>query len=156
MEDKDLEQLKKKTGDLEKKSAEYLEGWKRARAEFLNYKKEEMERIAGILKYANEEFILKMFPLIDNLEKAEKHIPQEFKDNDWVKGVLQINSKFRDFLEKEGVKEMKVVGEKFNPEFHESVGEGEGKEPGVIIEEIEKGYFINGHVLRPAKVKISK
>lgn len=142
----------------EKEKAEYLAGWQRARADFLNYKKEEGERMRNILKYANEDFILKILPILDNFEKAEQETPDEFKDNDYFKGLLQIKNQLQDFLKNQGVKEVESLGQKFNPSFHEVVEEveAEGKESGVIIEETQKGYLIEGKLLRPSKVKVAK
>ena len=156
------DELKKKLEDCEKISSEYLAGWQRARAEFLNYKKEEMERIAGLVVYANEELILKILPILDNFDVAEKKIPEDLKGNENFKGILQIKAQILDFLKSQGVEEIKSVGEKFDPNFHEVVEEvadarrPQVKESGVIIDEVQKGYKINGRLLRPAKVKITK
>ena len=68
------EELNKKIAELDKQKNEYLAGWQRARADLLNYKKEEMERVGDFLKYANEEFILKILPILDNFEVCEKGI----------------------------------------------------------------------------------
>src|SRR3990167_5479224 len=82
--------------ECQKKAEEYLNGWKRERADFLNYKKEEMERIGQLVKYANEEIILKLLPILDNFYLAEKHIkdlPAQAGE-----GVLQIKKQLEDFL----------------------------------------------------------
>jgi len=151
----------KKLSELEecqKLKEEYLAGWQRARADLLNYKKEEMERIGDILKYANVDLILKILPILDNFEIVGKKLSEDLKNDENVKGVLQIKNQILDFMKSQGVEEVKAVGEKFDPNFHEVVEEVEekGKETGIIIEEIQKGYKINGRLLRPAKVKIVK
>jgi molecular chaperone GrpE len=153
-----IRELKKQLAECQKQKDEYLAGWQRARADFLNYKKEEMERIETILKYAGEELILKILPILDNFYLAEEKLPQDLKKEDNVKGVLQIKNQIEDFLKNQGVEEIKTVGEKFDPNFQEAVGETEEKdaEPGTVIEEVQKGYKMNGRLLRPAKVKISK
>lgn len=152
------EDLKKKLEEYKKKSEEYLAGWQRARADFLNYKKEEMERIGEILKYANENFILKILPILDNFEKATKEIPEDRKSDKFLEGLLQIKNQLGDFLKNQGVEEIKTVGEKFDPNFHEVIEEIEvkDKESGIIITEAQKGYKLQGKVIRPAKVKIIK
>ena len=162
-EEKQKEEPKKDTNlakieELEKKVKEYLEGWKRERADFLNYKKDEMERIATLIKYAQEEQVLKILPVLDNFVLAEKNIPENLKKDEHVKGILQISKQIKESLKTQGVEEIKTVGEMFNPNFHESVAEVEAKEGkhGTIVEEIQKGYTISGRVLRPAKVKITK
>jgi len=159
------EKLKKELEELKKQKEEYLNGWKRERADFLNYKKEEMERITELIKYANEELILKMLPILDNFEvAARQNFPLENlsgqekeKVNKFIQGFLQIKQHLKDFLKSQGIEEIKTIEEKFNPQFHESVGEVEGKgEAGLIVEEIQKGYTLFGKVIKPAKVKISK
>jgi len=157
------EEFKKQLEECEKKAAEYLSGWQRERADFLNYKKEEMERIGQLINYAREELILEILPLMDNFEVIEKKLPENLKKNENIKGLLQIKIQFHDFLKSLGVEEIKSVGEKFDPKFHESVEEVEPASPadkgiksGIIVEEIQKGYKSNGRLLRPAKVKVSK
>ncbi len=152
------EDLQKQLEELKKQKDEYLQGWQRARADFLNYKKEEMERIAGFMAYANEELILKILPILDNFEIVENKLPESLKNEENVKGILQVKIQLQDFLKNQGLEEIKTVGEKFDPNLHETVGEVEikDKESGIIIEEIQKGYKINGRLLRPAKIKVSK
>ena len=150
-----------KKGKLEKcqkEKDEYLAGWQRARADFLNYKKEEIERLKKVMEYGSEELILKIFPILDSLEKAETQIPLDFKDNEWVEGISQVRIQLQDFLKKEGVEEIKTIGERFDPNFHEALEKVEvkNKEVGKIVKEIQKGYTLNNKVIRPAKVKITK
>ena len=161
-----LEDLKKKLEECQKLKEEYLAGWQRERADFLNYKKEEMERIGEFFKYANLNLILKFLPILDNFEIAEKKLPENLKADVNIKGILQIKNQILDFLKNQGVEEIKAVGEAFDPNLHEVMEEIEpafakataGKEikSGVIIEEVQKGYKINGRLLRPAKIKVIK
>lgn len=153
-----MDELKKKLEDCQKISEEYLAGWQRARADFLNYKKEEMARVGEFLKYANEELILKILPILDNFDKAIKEMPDDLKNDEYFKGLWQIRIQFKDFLKNHGVEGIKSVGEKFDPNFHEVVEEVEikDKEADIVVEEIQKGYKINGRLLRPAKVKVVK
>ena len=156
--EKEIEDLKKQLEECQKLKEEYLAGWQRERADFLNYKKGELERIGEIIKYGDLGLILKILPIADNFELAEKNLPENLKTDENVKGILQTKNQILDFLKNQGVEEIKSVGEKFDPNFHEVIEEVEvkDKESGIIIEEIQKGYKINGRLLRPAKVKISK
>lgn len=148
--------------ELKKKCEEYLNGWKRERADFLNYKKEEMERIGYMAKYANQELILKILPILDNIYLAEQHAP---KDSEWFQGFLQIQNQFLDLLKKEGVEPIEVLGKEFDPNTMEVVEEVENSgdpmsaetivENGTVVEEVQKGYTLHGKLIRPAKVKIS-
>jgi len=161
-EDKKEEKLSE-LEELKKKCEEYLAGWKRERADFLNYKKEEMERIGQLVKYANEEIILKILPILDNICLAESHVPEDNKNNAWIDGFLQIKKQLFDFLAKEGIEHIEVMGKPFDPATMEAAGEAEGTEQGrstsgaeIVSEEIQRGYTLHGKVIRPAKVKIMK
>ena len=164
--EQNIEELKKKLEECEKLKDEYLAGWQRERADFLNYKREELERIGEILKYTNIGLILNILPILDNFEIAEKKLPEDLKNDENVKGILQIKNQILNFLKNQGVEEIKSAGEKFDPNFHEAVEEieppsakaTEGKDikSGIIVEEIQKGYKINGKLLRPAKVRVAK
>ena len=150
------EDLKKQLQECQKQKEEYLAGWQRARADLINYKKTEMERVGEILKYANEGFILKFLPVLDNFDLLEKKLSAEAKNNDEFKGILQIKKQIQDFFSNQGLEEIKSVGEKFDPNLHEVAEEVEAKDKDIIVEEIQKGYKINGRLLRPARVKITK
>lgn len=138
---------------LKSQCEEYLAGWKRERADFINYKKEEAERISGFMKYANEEIVLKILPVLDNLLLAQVHI------NDV--GLLQVIKQFEDLLQKEGVEPIKTIGEKFDANLMEAVADTSDLAPSsdgatTVVAEIQRGYMFNGKLLRPAKVKITK
>jgi len=173
----DLNNKEEKLSELEeckKKCDEYLNNWKRERADFLNYKKDEIERIGFFGKYIKEDMTLKILPILDNFYLAEKQLPENLKAKaregsekspqvEWTKGFLQIHKQIEEFLKKEGIEEIKTVSEKFDPNFHEVVGEvghsealAQDAKPGEIIEELQKGYMMSDKVIRPAKVKISK
>ena len=161
----DLEALKKLSEEYQKQRDEYLNGWKRERADFLNYKKDEIERIEKLIKYANEELLLKFLPILDNLCLAEKEIPEDLKNSSagslqvkWVRGILNIKTQILNFLKSQGVEEIKCLGQKFDPNFQEIIEgvETKDKESGKVIEEVQKGYIMYGRVIRPAKVKVVK
>jgi len=140
-----------------KKKDEYLENWKRERAAFLNYKKEETKRISELMKFANQGLILDILDILDNIYIAEKKLPKDLEKNQWVKGILNIKAQILDFLEKQGIKEVKCLGQKFDPNFHEVVEMTQSdSKSGVIIKEIKKGYLLHGKLIRPAKVKVAK
>jgi len=150
--------IEKQLLECQKLNEEYLNGWKRAKADFLNYKKGEAERIGEFVKQENEKFILKLLPVLDNLYIAEKELPKELKNNQWVEGVLKTKNHILDFLRSQGVEEIQSLGKKFDPNFHEAVDEIEkkGVEAETVVEEVKKGYLFHGRVIRPAKVKVAK
>ena len=142
----------------EKERAEYLAGWQRARADFINFKNEEAERFSWLFESVRAELFLKFIKIMDNFERAKIQIPENLKNDNFFNGFLQIETQIRDFLKEEGIQEIETAGKKFDPNFHEAIEEVkiEDKEPGIITEVLEKGYLINDKVLRPAKVKVSK
>jgi molecular chaperone GrpE len=156
--DKLVEELKAS----EKKAAEYLAGWQRAKADFINHKKDELKRIEDFLKSMEEGFILKILPILDNFEMAfqqkqewEKEAEDKFKAI--VEGFLQIKKQLEDLLKSCEVEEIESIGKMFDPNLHEAVEKIDSeKETGTIVQEVQKGYKINGRLLRPAKVKVSK
>jgi len=155
-----LEELKKELEETKAKCEEYLNGWKRERADFLNYKKDEMERIGELSKYANTEIILKIISILDNIYLAELHVPAELKYHKWIEGFNQIKNQLCDFLTKEGIEPIETLGKPFDPNTMESVGEAlEGPtlhQSGMVAEEVQRGYTMYGKLICPAKVKVSK
>ena len=153
-----IEELKNKLKELQELKEEYLAGWQRAKADFLNYKKEEADRIGELVKYGTEDLIFKILPILDNFDLAEKKISLKLKDNEYIKGVFQIKKQLHDLLKNQGIEEIKTIKENFDPNFHEVVAEinSKDKKSGVIVSEVQKGYTLHGKVIRPARVKVVK
>jgi len=153
-----IEEIRKQLEECQKQRDDYLAGWQRAKADFINYKKDETARMAEFLKYGIAGLIMNFLPILDNFEKAEKETPEELKNNQYFKGLLQIKIQIQDFLKNQGVTAMESIGKKVNLNFHEIVGEVEmkDKESGIIVEETQKGYLIEDKLLRVAKVIINK
>lgn len=153
-----------KIKELEKKRDEYLAGWQRAKADYVNLKRESEQKKDEWIKFANAAVLADMIPMYDNFKKAFEHNPKEKENADikewenWCEGIGHIKKQMFDFLQKFGIEEIKTIGEKFDPTLHESVGEeeAEGKEPGIIIKEVQSGYTLHGKVVNPAKVIIVK
>ena len=142
------------------KAQEYLNGWQRAKADFINYKNDEARRLEDTARYMTRSLMQDLFPLLDSFELALKHFGGEKTGNEseQEKGMLLIRSQMMDILKKRGLEAiMLTMGEPFNPEKHEALGEVEADLPsGTIAEEIQKGYTLQGHVLRPARVRVAK
>ena len=154
--DDNIEKLQQELQDTKAKCEEYLNGWKRERADFLNYKKEEMERIGQLVQYSQEELILKIIPILDNIYLAESHVPEELKTHQWITGFNHIKTQLEKFLKEEGIEPIEVLSKPFDANVMEIIGESEGEESNVVTEESQRGYTLNGKILRVAKVKISK
>lgn len=153
-ENKDIKELEK----LAAKADEYLSGWKRAKADYLNFKKQNDNHQRETIQYANAALIAELLPIYNNLKLALENKPKELENNDWMKGVEHIKNQFTEFFKQLGIEEIKTVGEKFNPEMHEAVelAEEEGFKPDTIFEQVSAGYTLHGKVVNPAKVKVAK
>ncbi|MBD3310712.1 nucleotide exchange factor GrpE [Candidatus Woesearchaeota archaeon] len=137
-----------------KEIQELTETVKRVQAEFENYRKRIERDREDLCRSAGKEMILKLLPVLDNFELALSN-----KDNkeEFVKGVELIYSQLMSTLENEGVRRIDAKGQKFDPYNHEALLQEESdKEPGTVVEELQKGYMIGDKILRLAKVKIAK
>jgi len=156
---KEMEELKNELQQCLTEKQEYLSGWQRAKADFINSQKEQEKKQKEFLKFSNELIITDILPILDSFDLAikSKNLGKKSEKNDGIlNGVLLIKSQFLDILKKYGVETFNSIGEKFNPESHEAIAEENGEEAGIVLEEIQKGYKLHGKINRPAKVKISK
>jgi len=121
----------------------------RALADYANLSRRVEEEKKAVIRFANVVLIAKFLGVLDSLEAAQKIIGSE--------GLELVVQKFRGVVESEGVKEITVKpGEAFNPNYHEAVETVVGAEDGKVVEVVEKGYGLEGKVIRPARVKVSK
>jgi len=151
----------KELASVDEEAREYLEHLKRLKAEFENYKKRSLKDRKRIISLSNEELIREFLPVMDDLERAlgltkEKKKSKEFSS--FVEGIEMIFSQLKTVLEKQGLKQIKAQGERFDPHFHEAVMRVElDKYPDdFVVEEMRKGYKLNDRLLRPSAVKVNK
>lgn len=147
--------LRLELAGCKKEKDEYLAGWQRAKADFLNYKKEELRRIEEIARYQTEDFMNELITVLDNFDLG---IAALQKAGPVEKGIYMIRSQIEDILKRRGLQRIPVkTGDRFDPAFHEAIAETESNaEAGTIVEEIEAGYRLHDKVVRPARVKVSK
>lgn len=148
--------------ELEKvraQAAEYLDGWQRARAELANARKRFEKERSEAGQLATGDLLRKILPVLDDLDRAMKTVPDDLRQHPWVDGVALIQRKFQAALESEGVKPIEVKpGDRFDPTQHEAVTHEENTErkEGEIIAEVQRGYRFGAQVLRPALVRVAK
>ena len=152
------DKLEQELERLKATAEDYLNGWKRAKADYINFKKDNERRQQEIIQFANAALLAELLPIFDHFKLAFRHIPPDQKEVDWVTGFTHIKNQFTEFFKRLGIAEIKTVGEHFNPEFHEAVAheDHQGTESGIIFEEVKPGYTLHGKVLKPAKVKVAK
>lgn len=134
---------------------EYQERYQRLLADFENYKKREEASKADFKKFAQSSLIEKLLPVIDNLDRA---LAKADEDDAFVEGVIMTRKELMKILENEGLEEIESDGCEFDHNIHQAVlaEENDEVEENHIIETFQKGYKLNGRVLRPAMVKVSK
>lgn len=150
-----LDKLKEELAVCEKQRDEYLDGWKRTKADFINYKKEESDRFGSVIKFSNEALILELLNIMNSLDLGLTILKD---DEPTKKGMQLIKTQLEDLLGKYGLEKITISrGQLFDPKFHEAVEEIETDEPAnTIFEEAERGYVLHGKVIRPSKVKLAK
>lgn len=142
---KEGKETKLKIEQLEKKTEELQNNWKRALADYKNLEKRVKEDKKSWIFFANEELIKRLLPIVDNLERLEKH----FKD----RGVELIVKELHDVLKGSGVEEIKTDGCDFDPMKMEAMDMHEG-EKNKVVETVLKGYLLRDKLIRPAVVKV--
>jgi len=148
-------QKKQAAKDLQKKADDYLAGWKRAQADYQNLKKRLETQQSDYTKFANEELILQILPILDNFKSAYDALPKELEKDTWVQGIKFIKTQLEDTLQKNNVQEIKALNQEFNPEFHEAVKKKNGKKKKLQVSKvILAGYTLNNKVIRPSKVEV--
>ncbi len=143
---------------LHLQATEYLQGWQRAKADYANLKRETDLKLVELTQHANEELLRELLPLVDYLKHALRAVPEDQRGQSWVEGVRHIQAKFEQVLAYYGVKELEVLGEQFNPELHESVGEVAAADvpPGAVAEVVRTGFKLHDRLLQPARVKLAR
>jgi molecular chaperone GrpE len=156
--EKEIGELKKKLEEKEKEIKEYHDRLLRLAADFENYKKRAAREKEDWTKFANEELIRAILPFIDNLERAVTHAEKVTDTGVLIEGVRLTIQQILQSLNKFGLSSFQSVGKPFDPTVHEAmlVIETDRHEPNQVIEEFQKGYYLNDRLLRPATVSVSK
>ncbi len=128
---------------------ELTETLQRLQADFENYRKRVEKENAEFKQYATRQLLTELLPILDNFQMALRVVDDE--------GFKLIYAQMFEILERYGLKYIDALGKKYDPRFHEALLQEESeKEPGMVIEELQKGYIVGETVLRPARVKISR
>jgi molecular chaperone GrpE len=151
--------LKEQLAASEAKAAEYLEGWQRSQAEFINYKKRQQQVQESRFLDMKADLIGELLPLLDDLELALANRPKTEDETvkKWGEGIEVIYRKFVAALERQGVHRIEALGQPFDPNLHEAIGQMEGGEyeSGQVAEVLRAGYQIGERVIRPALVRVA-
>jgi molecular chaperone GrpE len=140
---------------LERQIGELTEALQRERADATNIRRRHEEQIASMRSVLKANVVRDLLPVIDNFDRALKHVPKDLEGNDFVKGVQGVVKQFEKTLQDMGVERIATVGQPFDPRYHEAVQmeEGDGTEE-VVSEELQSGYKLGEEVIRHAMVKV--
>ena len=150
--------IEERLEQLQKQADEYLDGWQRARAEFVNYKKRvERERSENRARIAAE-LLTRYLDALDDLDRTLVEMPEEIASSSWSQGLQMVYQKMQLILESEGVETIEALGEPFDPNFHEAIAfeESDQYDEGQVVAVVQKGYILGERVLRPAMVHVAK
>ena len=156
----EIEKLKKENEKLKSENNSLLDKIKLSQAELINYRKRKDDEVQGLLKFANQDLISELIPLVDNFERAiisaKKSNNQEIAK--YLSGFEMMYQSLITILNKFGVEEINRIGEVFDPKQEEAIVSDhvEDKEDEVVLEVLQKGYKLKDRVIRPAKVKINQ
>lgn len=153
-----LKNLRTKLKEVDKKAAEYLAGWQRAKADYLNLKREEESAKAELASFAKKPILYELIHLADvfDLAFANKEAWNDVPQN-WRQGVEYIHKELLAILNRHGLESINPLGEHFDPRRHHSVGQletNEKNEDNIVLEVTQKGYLLGEEILRPAQVKV--
>ncbi len=151
-------ELQAKLTEKEKEAAASYDRYLRAVADLENYKKRAARERSDYVKYANESILRDLFAVLDNMERAREHAAGSDDVAAFLEGLQLIQDQLGDLLAKYGVEAIKTEGGEFDPNFHEAVMQvpGSAEDNNKIAEEFQKGYLLNGRLLRPARVSVIK
>jgi molecular chaperone GrpE len=149
----------KKTAKIDPRIAELTSDLQRTRADFENYRKRVDAEKQNARESGQASAILKLLPVIDNIERAIAYVPEELKEDKWVQSVAGLSKGLDKSLDSLNLQRINAApGTDFDPELHEAIqfDEDATGEKEVIAEELQAGYLLNGHVIRHAMVKVTQ
>ena len=150
--------LRKDLEEARKEVVQNRDHAQRAQAELLNFRRRTEEERVSQQQYSNSRLLIKLLPVVDELEMAVNHADDSAAQHPWAEGVKLIQRKIATLLESEGVAKIETVGTQFNPLVHEAVGTEEStKYPvGHIVEVVRNGYKLHERVIQPAQVVVAR
>ena len=157
---KEIEDLKNEINKLQEQNKDLDNKVKMAQAELVNYRKRKDEETANLLKYANQDIVVDLVPVLDNLERAVNTDESKLDDKSkkYLQGFKLLCTNFKDALKKYGVEEIPTVGVEFDPMVHEALmtKSDPSKKEDEVLECLMRGYTLKGKVIRPSKVVVNK
>lgn len=153
-----IEDLQKELNLALQQAEENLSGWKRTQADLENFRRRKETEGAEMLSFGKSSALIQLLPVLDSLQQAMIHSPEieDDKFKNWKNGLMGIVKQIETTLSEMGISKIASIGKKFDPHIHEAIREVPGEEDGLVAEEYQTGYTMNGKLIRPAQVAITK
>ena len=150
-----VKKLREKLKNALAEKQEYLNAWQRDKADFINARKRDQEAHKDFARFSNESLISELIPVLDsfNMAMSNKEIWEKV-DKNWRVGVEYIANQLKKILSEFGLKEIDPIGEKFDPMRDEAIEDS--KQSDIVTTVIQKGYELNGKVLKAPKVRVGE
>ena len=154
----ELETLRSELAEIEQKADEYLRLAQRTQADFINYRRRMEEERAQQSRDAGLSVLQRLFPILDDFERAISNASEAERQSGWGQGVLLVERNLRGLLAAEGVEVIEADGAEFDPRLHEALGSAPSADvaEGHVLHVIRQGYRKGDRVLRPPQVMIAK
>jgi molecular chaperone GrpE len=155
---KELHGMKEQFEQLQKEKADIFSQLQRVSADYINYQKRIAKQIADTTAYEKESIIKSLLPALDNFEHALAKTPSQETADAMMKGMQMVYDQILDILKLHGVEQIKSLGQQFDPEIHSAITQVSDptKPENIVLNEITRGYKLNGRVIRPARVVVNK
>ncbi|MGB6407883.1 MAG: nucleotide exchange factor GrpE [Planococcus donghaensis] len=149
-----VDEVEKLRKQLEAEQNKYL----RLLADYDNFKRRTQKDKELANKFRSQSLLADLLPVLDNFERAMSATTKSEESASLLKGIEMVQKSLLEAVNREGLEEIKSVGEQFDPNFHQAVMQekDDSAEPGVVLQELQKGYILKDRVLRPAMVKVNE
>jgi molecular chaperone GrpE len=153
-----IEDLQSELSDALSKAEENLSGWKRTQADLENFRKRIESESAEWISFGKQAAFVQILPVLDSLQQAIAYAPdlEDEQYKNWKAGLEGIAKQIDTAITQAGIEKIEAVGKRFDPNFHEAIKEVPGDDDQIVVEQYQTGFVINGKVIRPAQVAISK
>lgn len=156
--DDQTDELQKAIAEKDEEIKKLKEAFLYHQADFENFKRLKEKEKQDAFLYGNEKLLQEILPVVDNLERALDHVDQSQDVKSIQEGVQLTLNELMKIFDRNGVKVVESLGKPFDPNFHEAYlqQETDDSEPGTVVAEFQKGYILNGRLVRPSRVSVAK
>jgi molecular chaperone GrpE len=155
-----VKKLREKLKKAIEEKQEYLNGWQRAKADFVNARKRDDEAKKEVIKFASEDIIAQLIPVLESFEMARANkAAWESIDKNWRMGMEHIHSQLLGILQSNGLEELNPLGQKFDPMRDEAIAHeqvADERHDHIILDVAQKGYSLNGKIIKAPRVRVGE